>query len=69
MDAQSDIIETVRNFALEVKNHGVKLNRIFLYGSYARNLQNAHSDIDVARILKQATPLLKKSKTPVLKST
>ncbi|OFX41824.1 MAG: hypothetical protein A2X08_00250 [Bacteroidetes bacterium GWA2_32_17] len=50
MDAQPNIIETVRNFALEIKNKGIKLNKIYLYGSYAKNMQLPHSDIDVALI-------------------
>ncbi len=42
------VIQTVRQFAKEVKKQGVKLRKVFLFGSYARGEQRADSDIDVA---------------------
>lgn len=41
-------IETVRNFAQELIAGGIPLQRVVLFGSYARNEQREDSDIDVA---------------------
>ena len=43
-------IEKVKSFALELLSNGMKLDKVILFGSFARNLQNAHSDIDVALV-------------------
>ncbi len=41
-------IETVKKFTRELIAHGIPLERVILYGSYARNEQREDSDIDVA---------------------
>ena len=41
-------IERVKNFTKELIAHGIPLERVVLYGSYARNEQRENSDIDVA---------------------
>jgi predicted nucleotidyltransferase len=48
MVTQQAAIETVKQFAVELKNGGINIKRIILYGSYAKGLQKQHSDIDVA---------------------
>ena len=50
MLTQKSTIAKVRRFAREIKASGVQLQRIVLYGSYARNEQHKWSDIDVALV-------------------
>jgi|SRR6185437_3417792 len=50
MVTQQIVIEEVKQFAKEVKAAGVRLRKVYLYGSYAQNRQREHSDIDVALI-------------------
>jgi predicted nucleotidyltransferase len=50
MLTQKSAIAKVRRFAREIKASGVQLQRIVLYGSYARNEQHKWSDIDVALV-------------------
>ena len=40
----------MQRFAKEIKESGLQLQRIVLYGSYARNTQHEWSDIDVAQV-------------------
>ena len=40
----------ITGFAREVKNEGVHLRRVILFGSYAKNKQHEWSDIDVALV-------------------
>ena len=40
----------VTEFARDVQNEGVRLRKVFLYGSYAKNKQHRQSDIDVALV-------------------
>lgn len=47
---QSAIINTVRQFAEEVKKQGVQLRQVILFGSYARGDQQEWSDVDVALV-------------------
>ena len=48
MFTQKYTIELVRAFANELKNAGISLKKVYLYGSYAKNKQDESSDIDVA---------------------
>src|SRR5580658_2780446 len=50
MLTQKSAIAKVKRFAKEIKESGVQLQRIVLYGSYARNEQHKWSDIDVALV-------------------
>ncbi|MGA2297415.1 MAG: nucleotidyltransferase domain-containing protein [FCB group bacterium] len=43
-------IEKVKSFALELRANGMRLDKVILFGSFARNHQNAYSDIDVALV-------------------
>jgi uncharacterized protein len=43
-------INQVKDFVLQVNSCGIKLKRVFLYGSYARNKQTKYSDMDVALV-------------------
>lgn len=50
MVTQQAAIDQVKIFLKEVKEQGVHLNRVILFGSVARNQQNEFSDIDVAMV-------------------
>ena len=41
-------IKTAGNFITELLNSGIPLNKAILFGSFASNIQNEDSDIDVA---------------------
>lgn len=41
-------IKTAANFITELLNSGIPLNKAILFGSFASNIQNEDSDIDVA---------------------
>ncbi len=55
MVTQQSAINTVSNFAREVKSQGIHLNKVFLFGSFAANLQHEYSDIDVALVADEFT--------------
>ena len=48
-------IEIVRNYANDIKSHGVHLRAVFLYGSFAKGTQHEWSDIDVALVADEFT--------------
>ena len=48
MLTQKTVIKNLVKLADEIKNSGIHLRRVVLYGSYARNEQHKWSDIDVA---------------------
>lgn len=50
MDAQTTVISKVQQFASELKEAGINLRKVILFGSYARNEQHEHSDIDVTLV-------------------
>lgn len=50
VNQQAVTIETVRQFAEEVKKQGVKLRQVFLFGSYAKGRAREWSDVDVALV-------------------
>ena len=43
-------IEIVNNYAREIKEQGVHLRTVILYGSFAKGTQHQWSDIDVALV-------------------
>ena len=43
-------IETVENFTREIEAHGIRLNTVIMYGSFAKGTQHEWSDIDVALV-------------------
>ena len=45
--AQRDIINILKSYILLLNEAGLKINKAFLYGSFARNEARADSDIDV----------------------
>ena len=48
-------IERVKNFAGEIKQTGVHLRHVILFGSYAQNKQHKWSDVDVALVADEFT--------------
>ena len=43
-------VELVKNLVSDIRRSGVKIERAFLFGSYAKNIQREWSDIDVALV-------------------
>lgn len=50
MVTQQAAINTVKKFVSDINNSSLHLNKVILYGSYAKNKQHEHSDIDVALV-------------------
>jgi len=50
MVTQNAAIEEVKDFARKVRELGIHLRKVILFGSYARNEQRQWSDIDVALV-------------------
>ncbi len=50
MVREQPVVKQVRQFVDDVKKHGVKVRKAFLFGSYAKGEQREYSDIDVALI-------------------
>jgi len=48
MLTQKSVINHLTNLTAEIKQSGVHLQKVVLYGSYSRNEQHKWSDIDVA---------------------
>ncbi len=46
--AKKQIIKIVNDFIKAVKNNGIKIEVVFLFGSYAVDKSNKDSDIDIA---------------------
>jgi len=55
MLTQSFVIDTVRNYAREIRDAGVNLRKVILYGSFAKGTQHEWSDIDVALVADEFT--------------
>ena len=51
---QNEVIRKVKEYSLLVSKH-FDLDRVILFGSYARGTSNEYSDIDVAVIVKSVT--------------
>lgn len=45
--SREQTIEIVKTYADKVKDAGIKLESVYLFGSYAKNKQNKWSDIDI----------------------
>ena len=50
MVTQQIAINTVKKFAYDINQSGLQLYKVILFGSYAKNKQHEHSDIDVALV-------------------
>jgi len=50
MATQKFVIKNIKIFAKEIKNTGIHLQKVILFGSYAKNTHHKWSDIDVALI-------------------
>jgi len=50
MLTQKSAINIVRQFAKQINDSGIHLQRVVLFGSYSRNEQHKWSDIDVALV-------------------
>ena len=43
-------IKTVKNYAKEIRQQGINLRKVILFGSFAKGTQHEWSDIDVALV-------------------
>jgi len=43
-------IRIAEDFAKDVRNSGVELKKVILFGSFAKNKQRSYSDIDIALV-------------------
>ena len=43
----SEVKEILKRYKKELKSHGVRVTKMFLYGSYAKGTPKPYSDIDV----------------------
>ena len=43
----SEIKKILRNYKAELRIHGIRVTKMFLYGSYAKGNPKSYSDIDV----------------------
>jgi predicted nucleotidyltransferase len=51
MANQTDsVIELIKIYVNELRNHNIPINQAILFGSYAKGTVNAESDIDVALV-------------------
>ena len=50
MFTQQIVISSLKKLAGEIREAGIHLNKIVLFGSYSRNEQHKWSDIDVALV-------------------
>ena len=48
MLTQKTVINNIKEIVAEIRQSGLQLNRVILYGSYAKNTQHEYSDIDIA---------------------
>jgi predicted nucleotidyltransferase len=55
MLTQIDAINLVKNYANEIKQHGINLKNVMLFGSFANGTQHKWSDIDVALVADEFT--------------
>ena len=55
MDKREDIIDKVKRFKDIVLNSNIpmKINHVYLFGSYANGNPHEHSDIDVAFVIER----------------
>ena len=50
MAAKESVIKLAENFAREVKQEGINLKKVILFGSHAKNTFRKDSDIDIALV-------------------
>lgn len=50
MASQKSVIGHIQKMAGEIKQSGIHLHKVMLFGSYAKNAQHKWSDIDVALV-------------------
>jgi predicted nucleotidyltransferase len=58
----SEVRKIVNEYKKELKRHNIRINKIILYGSYARGSPKPYSDIDLVVVSKDLArfPLLKR---------
>ncbi|MDR2835129.1 MAG: nucleotidyltransferase domain-containing protein [Bacteroidales bacterium] len=44
------VINIVENYAKDIESHGITLQHVYLFGSFAKGTQHEWSDIDVALV-------------------
>ena len=50
-----DIMKKLRRFLSMVKEEGIRLDKVILFGSYVKGMQNEWSDLDIALVSKDFT--------------
>lgn len=50
--AKSEVIRIIKKFVTALKKHGISIQHVILYGSYAAGKAHSDSDIDVAIVSK-----------------
>ncbi|MBN1924591.1 MAG: nucleotidyltransferase domain-containing protein [Prolixibacteraceae bacterium] len=45
-----EVYQVIKNYILYLKKSNLQFEKVYLFGSYARNKQSAYSDIDLAFI-------------------
>ena len=50
MAAQSTVIKNIEKVVSEIKSSGIHLQKVILFGSYAKNTQHKWSDVDLALV-------------------
>ena len=50
MLTQKSAISHIKKIASDIKQSGIHLHKVMLFGSYAKNLQHKWSDIDIALV-------------------
>lgn len=50
MATKDSIIKLAESFAREIKQEGIHLRKVILFGSYAKNTAHRNSDIDIALV-------------------
>lgn len=53
--ANQQIIEKVKAFILKIRQEGIPVSKVYLFGSYAKGLESADSDIDVMILTDEAS--------------
>lgn len=49
--AKKDVLDNVKKYVAFLKNNGFTINKVFIFGSYAKDDFNENSDIDIALVL------------------
>ena len=55
VEVATEVKGKILNFVDELKQYKIKIQKVFLYGSYAKGTQNEWSDIDVALVSEDFT--------------